>query len=426
VLIPNLCPEFAKAKFEFLTADRYRFRGTKVQARMTREGVGAPIIAVGSGLDFVEIDSFAQGEKIFHGLTAVIRFDGANCRLAYFDPLDSEEVTIDGETYPLGADFTAPLAFQLEELNPRRRELSKMFRPNRYNDAARLARLQPYSSSRIPVLFIHGLGNSPATWTPVVSFLRGEPAIRRHYQFWFFSHPTGIPYPVSAAALRHQLDQIRERHPDHKKIVVIGHSMGGMISRLLITDSGTTLWDAFYDRPPDEIPFSDETRSAITRTLRFEPRRDISRVIFVSASHRGSYDATNLTGRLGARIIGNPIASDLINREALAYLRAGAHASGRRHIPNSVQVLDPNSRWLNVVDTLPLDPSIPFHSLIGDRGKGGTPDRGRRESSDGVVPFWSSHLEGAESELIVPSGHWSHLHPEGMVEIRRILLKHLD
>jgi len=63
---------------------------------------------------------------------------------------------------------------------------------------------------------------------------------------------------------------------------------------------------------------------------------------------------------------------------------------------------------------------IPYHSIIGDRGRGDTPN-----SSDGVVPYWSSHLDGAESEQIVPSGHPAHRDPQAIAEMVRILKKHI-
>ncbi len=425
VPLPDPRPEFHLSKWEILPSDRYAFRGKIAKTSSVREGIGAPAVAVGRGLDFTEIDSFSQSEQIFYGLTAVLRFDGRDCRLEYLDPLDVESLSFTGRTFPLGADFQAPLALKLAEMNPLRQQLSKMLRPDRYNGAARVARLQPYSPERIPVLFIHGFGNSPATWMPVLSYLRSDLVIRERYQFWFFSHPTGIPYPISAAALREQLDEIGEHYPDRKEIVVIGHSMGGMIARLLMTDSETDLWDSFYDQPPDQIPFSKETHEVVTDTLIFKPRRDIARIIFVSASHRGSDHAARLAGRLGARLIGNPIADPEVNREAMVYLRAGVNIRVRQRLPNSVEVLDPDSNWLRIVHTLPLDRSIPFHSIMGDRGRGGNLDRTRPQSSDGVVPYWSSHLEGAESEVTIPSGHWSHLHPDGMAEIRRLLLLHL-
>jgi len=107
------------------------------------------------------------------------------------------------------------------------------------------------------------------------------------------------------------------------------------------------------------------------------------------------------------------------------FVRPEARAKGRPRLPNAIDLLDPNHPFLHLVDSLPADPSIPYHSLIGDRGKGGFLDRTWPTSSDGIVPYWSSHLRGAKSERVIPSGHWSHLHPLGLAEIKRLLVLHL-
>jgi len=375
-------------------------------------------------MDFTKIDQFAQGKQVYYGLTAVIEFDGADATVRLLDPLSQENVHYDGLDYPLAGDFQAPLALGLAELDAKKMELEGFFKPDQLLSAARLARLQPYDPDKIPVVCIHGLGNSPATWMPVIDFLRSDAAIREKYQFWFFAYPTGIPYPMMAAVLRHQLDRFNERYPDHKDLVVIGHSMGGMIARLLISDNGTQLWDYYYEQPPEEFPFSEWTRMVMSRTLIFEPRDDIGRVIFASASHLGSEDATSFLGKLGAKVIGDPIQDQQVNEEAIKFVRPELKVTEMKHLPNSLEVLDPENRFLELMDTVPFAEGIPFHSIIGDRGKGGNLDRIKPESSDGIVPYWSSHLDGAESELIIPSGHWSHLHPMGMAEIKRILLLH--
>lgn len=422
---PDPRPEYHPSNFQILPTDRYDFKGKLVGERVTNQGLGAPVVVIGKDHDYTKIDTFAQGKQVYYGFTALIRFEGPDCELVLVDPLEEDDITLDRNRYPLAADFQAPLALALAELNVEKRELEALFKPGQFAGAARLARLQPYHPDKIPVVCIHGLGNSPATWAPVIEFLRGDAEIRDHYQFWFFSYPSGLPYPLSAAILRNQLNQIRQRYPNHQDIVVIGHSMGGMISRLLLTDSGMTLWDAYYDKPPGEIPFSEETRAVMTRTLIFDPQPHIARVVFVSASHRGSDLATNRLGRLGAKIVGNPIADDQINEEALSLARPEVRLNDRHHLPNSINLLDPGNRFLATIDALPLKPGVPFHSLMGDRGKGGNLDRTKPFSSDGIVPYWSSHLQGAQSERIIPSNHWSHLHPLGMAEIKRILLLHL-
>lgn len=427
---PDPRPEYHPSRFRMQPADRHSFRGKLVGERILKQGIGAPIVAAGRDLDLTVTDQFAQGNSVYYGFTAVAKFNGSRVLIAMYDPLDAETVEFEGHQFTLAADFQAPLALSLAELNLKREEISGMFNPRKFENSARLSRLQRYHPEKIPLLCIHGLGNSPATWFPVIDYLRGDEEIRKHYQIWFFSYPTGLPYPVTTAMLRHELEEFSQRHPDHKNMVVIGHSMGGMISRLLITDSGMDLWDELYELPPDELPVSEGTRQLLERTLIFEGRRDIDRVIYASASHRGSYDATNLLGRLGERMVGSSIAEDTINQEAIAAVREDVRAENSRavkknRLPNSIDILNPNSRFLRTVNTLESLPGVPYHSLIGDRGKGGNLDQTKPESSDGVVPYWSSHLDGAASEQIIPSGHWSHLHPAGMAEIKRILLLHV-
>jgi len=115
-------------------------------------------------------------------------------------------------------------------------------RPEKYAHTARLTCLQDYDPNRIPVIFVHGLQDTPASWAPMINTLREDPDIRRRYQFWVFSYPSGYPYPYSAALLRKELDSVDRAFPNHKGIVLVGHSMGGMVSRLMITDVGDKLW----------------------------------------------------------------------------------------------------------------------------------------------------------------------------------------
>ncbi len=100
-----------------------------------------------------------------------------------------------GQTYPLAANFTAPIALALAELKPRKKELGGLFKPDEFATGARLARLQPYDPKKIPILCIHGLGDSQATWAPMIESLRADPVIRPNYQVWFFSYASGNPYP---------------------------------------------------------------------------------------------------------------------------------------------------------------------------------------------------------------------------------------
>ncbi len=411
--------------FDIRPADTLHFRGSLVNKRVLKEGIGAPLVVESKAAEPGKIEKF-EVRRISYGMTGVVKFDGSKCAGSFFDPLAIEDIPFAGHTHPLAADFTAPLALALASQDIRRKELDGLFRPAEFEEQARLALLQPYDPERIPVLCIHGLGDSQATWAPLIQTLRGDPFIRKNYQFWFFSYPTGFPYPLSASVLRRRLDAINKHHPDHKEIVVIGHSMGGMIARTLITDSGMKLWSAIYDKPPEEIPFSPETRKVMSESLIFKPRPDISRVIFASASHRGSNVASNFLGRLGSRIIGAP--ADLLpdEPEVLTLARPNTTGANLRRMPNSIDFLKPDNRFVSTLAAIPTAPGIPYHSIIGDRGRGGNLDHRWRVSTDGIVPYWSSHLEGAQSELVIPSHHWTNQHPQGIAETGRILREHLE
>ncbi len=419
-------PEYHPRYFKFTPSDRYNFTGKNVGERVIKAGLGAPLIVVGDDLDYVKIDPFAQAQHVYYGLTALIRCKGRDCEIVLLDPLDKETVTMDGAAYPLAGDFQGPLALALADLNLERRELLGLFKPQEFEQSARLARLQPYSPGKIPILCVHGLGNSPATWAPLVEFLRGDPVIRENYQFWFFSYPSGLPYPLSAAYLRQQLKQISARYPGMKDIVVIGHSMGGMISRLLITDSGTKLWDAYFEKPIGQLALPERTRRIMGGSMIFDAVPNISRVIFASPSHRGSNRAIDFWGRLGALAVGNPLSQDQVYRDVAPFVRPEVREHGRGRLPNSIDLLNPDNLFITTVDSLPLKRGVPYHTLLGDRGKGGFLDHTKPQLTDSFVPYWSGHLEGAQSERIIPSAHWSHLHPLGMAEIKRILVGHLS
>ena len=392
---------------DILPADRYKFHGTYVKTRTLKGGLGAPLVTVGRGQDSAQTARLAQGEHTYYGMTGLLRFEGRECVLTAVDPLAVERVKLDGHSFPLAADFTAPLALALAQENLTSFSLQRQFRPQKFAHTARIERLQPYDASKIPVICVHGLIDSPTTWVPIINTLRGDPEIRQRYQFWFYSYPSGYPYPHSAAIMRQQLDAINARYPGHKKEVLIGHSMGGNICRTMISDSGMKLWDTFYRQPPEQIAIPEAARETLRSALIFKHRPEVSRVIFISTPHRGSDAAAGWMGRIGKHLVRNPNP-----------LLQGAAA------PNSIETLTPDNPFVKTASSIPLTPGVPYHSIMGDRGKGGNRDQTKPVSTDSYVPYWSSHIAGAQSELVVPSKHSAHQNEKAIEEVRRILLLH--
>jgi len=413
--------------YDFTPADQFDVKGTYVTERTMKTGVGAPLVAVGKAPRRDAAQQFAP-ERTYYGVTAVLHFEPGRDKtgarhvvVAFEDPLAVETTSLDGGTYPLAADFTVPLAVMLARENPKKMEIARVLWPERYAGTAHIVRLQPYDPNKTVVIVTHGLMDSPATWTPMINKLRGDPFIREHYQFWFYSYPSGYPYPYSAAIMREQLDAVEKRFPLHKKIVLIGHSMGSLVCRLMIADSGDKLWMGTFGRPPSQTHFSPHTQKMLEESLIFNHRPEVGRVIFISGPHRGSEMATGWVGRLASRLIKSPAMLLKIGTEVKSAMLQDSTILRLGSVPNSVDTLAPNNRFVKLINTVPLTPGIPYDSIMGDRGKGGNKDHTPPVSTDGIVPYWSSHLDGAQSELIVPSNHSAHQNPQAIAEVRRIL-----
>src|SRR6266513_3525812 len=298
-------PEWNPALYDLIPADELDFKGTYVKDHVKKDGIGAPLVAKRE-LTAQPASAFFCAPYIYYSVTATARFEGSRCVISINDPLAAESVRVDGHMYPLAADFTAAYALQLAREKPQKLGLARMLRPQEYAATARVARLEPYNPNKTVLLVIHGLMDTPATWVPMLNDLRGDKDIRRNYQFWFYSYPSGYPYPYSAAILRKELDAIEKKFPLRKPMVVIGHSMGGCITRTLITDTGTKLWTEAFGHPPAQTPMDPKSKHLLEEVLIFEHRHDIGRVVFMSTPHRGSDLASNWIGRIGSMLVKTP------------------------------------------------------------------------------------------------------------------------
>ena len=398
-----------------------------LQQRETQRGIGVPyVFNYFSNSPFLADQPGVSLAGMSIPATAILTFRGRSATLSFYDTLAEDRVRLSGSRVQLAADFSAPIAQLISRSANRSLDIRSFLQTGKSFPRAGLFQFQPYNANKIPVVFVHGLLSRPEVWTQALNGMMADRTIRQRYQFWFLLYPTGLPIWKSTALLRAELDRYHRSLESHgtnprlDRIVLIGHSMGGLISSLAIRQGGEKLWRQFSDNNPDAIALSPSARKMFRELIFFEPRKDVGRVIFVATPHRGSQLAMNPVARLASRLIQLPgLIGSQDRMELLGALRDDARDLLRAPA-TSLHFLKANSPLITSIQSLPLTRMIPYHSIIGDRGRGDSP-----KSSDGVVPYWSSHLPTATSEKIVPSDHGANENPEAIREMRRILLENL-
>jgi pimeloyl-ACP methyl ester carboxylesterase len=350
---------------------------------------------------------------------------------ALYDTNKVESITVRGRELTVAADFTAPFALLISKSKlSALLGLSRMIQTEDFDKSAGFSMVQPYDPNKIPIITVHGLLSSPLTWIDLHNDLMGDPEIRKRYQIWHFSYSTGMPILLSASLFRERLDDLYNTlDPTHQSAnlnntVVIAHSMGGLLTHTVVSDSRDALWQAFFGKPESELKLAEDDKKEFQKMLNFESQPFIKRVVFVAVPHRGSTMSESPIGWIGRKLISLPrrmveLADGLMKRTS-ALLKPEVREMIAADSLTGIRGLSPSNPSIQTLASIPVDEQIPFHSIIGDQGSGlGV------NGSDGVVEYKSSHLDGAQSELIVPADHSAHSNPLAVLEIERILRLHL-
>lgn len=411
----------------------------------TRDGAGAALVGIREQRsDRLEELQFFSSRGVQVPVTATIDsvyFPTAEGRvkrvtLSLRNPFLEETAVLGERSLPLAADFSAGLAMVLHGGNEVVSGVHGFFKADDRLAHSGIFLLEPYDPDRIPVLLIHGLFSVPMIWRDIIPEMACDPEIAKRFQFMLFTYPSSFPVIESAELLRDELAALREtydpegRDPLSRDLVVVGHSMGGVLTHTLIAEFGDNLWREYCETPLDELDLAEAKKEKIRKLVYFPPDPGVTRAVYYSTPHRGSVMANKRIARMISRtaklpanvvqfttgLIGPPI-------ESIAAVPTGAQttvgAKPKAKV-TSVQSLRPGSPVLSAMDRSPYKEGVVYHTIVGDRGRGDTPD-----SSDGVVAYWSARQEGVASELVVPSAHKSYRHPEGVAELRRILREHI-
>jgi pimeloyl-ACP methyl ester carboxylesterase len=404
--------------------------------RYRRAGLGAPLAV---SLKSVDPDKspqdFLPGEMNL-AVTMLLRIPDVrrtlveggllSGRLDVLLAAEPEAVTISGERVPLEVEPTAALAYTLAQMPIFERELRHfvgLTTPERTGET--LATTAPYRPGLIPVVFIHGTFSSAARWAEMVNRLEADPDIRRGYQFWFFAYDSSNPLAYSALQLRRlltkaltQLDPVGA-DPALARMVLIGHSQGGLLAKMLTVDTRDKLWNQISMVPLLELRLSVESRKTLQESLFVTPFPAVRRVIFISTPHRGSFVAgRQMIANLLRRIVRAPAALAGLGAELALHPEL---LGGRRFVlPTAVDNMSPRSAFIQALAPIPVAAGIHAHSIISVQGDGPY-----AQGNDGVVEYESAHIEPVDSELVVRSPHSTQGVPATIEEVRRILRLHL-
>lgn len=423
-------------KFEFVSD--WEVKG--LNNRHHSYGLGVPMIAVRRR----HLNEAAYEEHYPPGLsfpvTAFLRLRPGRqgepyhvCTIELQDALAAHHTQVGRYRVPLETDLSTALAYSLDRPEFReRQQLATVgfLNPGKTRRAQGMYMLEPYDPQKIPVIMVHGLWSDPLTWMEMFNDLRSFPELRNRYQFWFYLYPTGQPFWFSAGQLRSDLASMQRkldpnrRSPALGQTVLVGHSMGGLVSRMQAIDSQDKFWNLISDEPFQDVKLSAGERQQIARTFFFRPNPSVKRVVSIGTPYRGSNFANDYTRWLSRLFINVP-KKILQGQQRLMNLDSIQNTE-LLTITTSIDSLAPESPVLPVLREAPVAPWVRVHNIVGVLSDDSLVHKIAGDESDGVVAYASARIEDSQSEIVVPADHSSiHRHPRAILEVRRILLEHL-
>ncbi len=350
-----------------------------------------------------------------------------NFQLKVYDPYSTEKIKVGSKDYPLAANFSAPYGLWLAENNLGIAAYLSLIDRDQRLTMPHLYMLEPYNPNKKVIVLVHGLASSPEAWIRLTNDIMGDNVLRENYQVWQVFYSTNMPILESRfqvnAIINQAFKSIDPNSSSAKDSVLIGHSMGGIIARLLVSDADLTqqalkmLNNRKYDKFKDDNIF--QARLQIKSIPNFD------RAIFISAPHRGTAFADRWFTLAARRIIKLPgaflgaLADSIDERDLNA--KNFLKEVGNGLIQNGPSDLSHNSKFTLLTKNVMPKQGMIYHSIMGNATESSDPNI----MTDGIVPYTSSHLDGAVSEKIIKGGHSIQETPEAVLELRRILRLHL-
>lgn len=393
--------------------------------RYTSPGFGVPMVGWQAQCHDRPICALDPPDGITRALTAWIEpgKDGT-AELVVAGTRKRTQITIGQREVPLATDFSAAYAALFDRTRINRLAVWNLIGGRQFALRAGLYLLEDYDPAKTPVIMVHGLGRSPMVWARLTNLIDGSPELRARYQVWHVIYPTNTPVLLNRLNVQRMMNRAwRLLDPDgtapaSHDMVLIGHSMGGVISRLLVSDSGNIIWNAVFDVPASALQGSPADIAQVESLFRFRAYPGVTRAIFLASPHLGSPTADSFLGRLALRFVHahapeldalHRVTQD--NREhenpllAQDYLHKGL---------TSISTLRATQPVSHAAQALMPVPGVRYYTFAGDLAGSDPP-------SDGYVPLKSALIPGATSTTVVDSDHKLYLNEEVLAKILEIL-----
>ena len=418
--------------YGFVPTSELEVRGLGMRYR--RPGLGASLAAPTRPIDAAAParDMVAPRMKVL--ATALLRIPQARRALVQSQPLtatlelylawDAESISVAGERIPLEADPTAAIALSFTGVPIVELEMFGLLGrlTGEFANRPPLISSSPYKPGLIPVVFVHGTESSVLRWAEMYNRLLADAELRSRFQFWFFQYDSGIPIVLSSLGLRNALTTALARldptgsDPALKKMVLVGHSQGGLLAKMQVIDSGDHLWNAASREPLAELTLTPGDRELLQHAMFFKPVPQVTRVVFICTPQRGSFVAANTVIEDAVRLLLDPP----LPMSSLAIdLARNPGAARSPFVPSSIDNMSPHSNFIRALEKIPVASSVTVNSIIAVDTPGPV-----QEGNDGVVQYSSAHIEPVQSELVVRSPHSAEANPHTIEEVRRILRLH--
>lgn len=303
-----------------------------------------------------------------------------------YNPYQNESVSILNNDYPLAANFSAGYGLWLAE-----NQLDGVGYLNlitRKPDASlpKLFMLEPYDPNKRVLIMLHGLASSPATWVNLTNDIFNDDKLRDNYQVWQIFYPTNLPILENRYQIQRLINTTYQQtdptgqNRASQNSVIISHSMGAIIARMMLSDENLIDdLDTLDDRDVLTSSEKRKIRDALKESFgedqlkeRFELQAlpQVDTAVFLSAPFRGTDYADRWFTRALRRIVYLPVGLVKTVTDNLATIATQGDLAenplGALYLQNGASQLSNKSSFIQLTKDISINERVTYHSIMAN------------------------------------------------------------